>query len=706
MRGAIFSFALLQASANQVNPVEKVIQLLDSLSAKITKEGEVEAKAFKEFVAWCDDAAANTKFAIKTATAEQEKLEATIEKAAADKAASESEIDDLAGAISKSDSDLKEATEIRDKERADFAAVEAELVDTVDTLNRAIGILEREASKNPALLQDKVDSGNMKKLLQVLSTVVDAASLASSDRKKLMALVQNTQDDADDDYDSGAPDPAAYKSQSSSIIDILDDLKEKAETELADARKAESNAAHNFAMLKQSLEDQIAADTKDMNDAKTTKATAEETSATATGDLALAVKDLANAKENLATVGTDCMSSAADHELSLKSRAEELKAIATAKNIIQESTAGATEQQYSFLQSFSVTTHTSHLRTKTDLVNFELVNMVKKLARQQHSEALSQLASRISAVVHYGTSAGEDPFAKVKSLITDMIAKLEAAGEAEATQKAYCDEEMAKTAVKKEELTSKIGKLSTKIDKAASTSAKLKEEVAELSSEMGALMRSQAEMDKARNDERAAFNVAKTDLEQGLAGIQSALQVLRDYYGGVSAAALVQDMPPSFLQQPSKPIGHSKASGAGSSIIGMLEVIESDFSKSLTEATVAEDNAESTYQKQTKENQITKAMKEQDVKYKSAEAKRLAKDVTEFVSDKAGLNTQLSAVLEYTAKLEAQCIAKPDTYEERSKRRAAEIAGLKEALQILESETTSSLLQGKGGRRERFLKAR
>jgi chromosome segregation ATPase len=282
-----------------------------------------------------------------------------------------------------------------------------------------------------------------------------------------------------------------------------------------------------------------------------------------------------------------------------------------------------------------------------------------------------------------------------------MIAKLESDAQAEASQKAYCDEEMAKTAAKKEELTTDIGKLATKIDFAASTSAKLKEEVAELSRELGNLVKTQAEMDAARADERAAFAAAKSDLEQGISGVQGALQALRDYYGG--ASALIQDVPFSFLQQPSKPTGHSAASGAGSSIIGMLEVIESDFSKSLTEATVAEDNAESTYQKQSNENAITKSMKEQDVKYKTAEAKRLDKETAEFTSDKAGLDTQLAAVLEYTGKLEAQCIAKPDTYEERTKRREAEIAGLKEALQILESDT--ALLQNKPGRKARFLRA-
>ena len=56
----------------------------------------------------------------------------------------------MAGAIAEDEKELKSATAVREKEAADFAKVEAELVDAVDTLDRAIAIIEREMAKNPA----------------------------------------------------------------------------------------------------------------------------------------------------------------------------------------------------------------------------------------------------------------------------------------------------------------------------------------------------------------------------------------------------------------------------------------------------------------------------------------------------------------------------------------------------------------------------
>merc|ERR1711935_1288133 len=155
---------------------------------------------------------------------------------------------------------------------------------------------------------------------------------------------------------------------------------------------------------------------------------------------------------------------------------EELKVIAEAKKILVETTSGGVDQTYSLLEVSAA----SKLQTQADLAHAEVVVLVKRLARQHHSAALAQLASRVAAVLQYGASNGEDPFVKVKGLIQDMIAKLEEEGQAEASEKAYCDEQLAKTKAKKEELDDDIAKLTVKIDQANSKSANLKAEVSEL----------------------------------------------------------------------------------------------------------------------------------------------------------------------------------------------------------------------------------
>merc|ERR1719146_614392 len=189
----------------------------------------------------------------------------------------------------------------------------------------------------------------------------------------LMALVQQRSSTDDEDLqEPGAPASAVYKTHSTSIFDVLEDMKEKAETQLADLRKAERTTQHNFDMLKQSLEDEMAADNKDMDEEKSLKASTEEKQATAEGDLAETVEELNTDKASLKTATTTCMQVAADHDATVKSRTEELNAIATARKVLKESAGGAVDQSYSFLQ----------LESRAQLKNAEVVNIVRKLAKE------------------------------------------------------------------------------------------------------------------------------------------------------------------------------------------------------------------------------------------------------------------------------------------------------------------------------------
>merc|ERR1712241_1057884 len=147
-----------------------------------------------------------------------------------------------------------------------------------------------------------------------------------------------------------------------------------------------------------------------------------------------------------------------------------------------------------------------------------------------------------------------------------------------------------------------------------------------------------------------------------------ALKVLRDYYA--------------------KDKAHAADEGGGSGIIGLLEVVESDFSKGLIEMTSTEEAAQAAYDQETKENEIERVTKEQDIKYKAEESTGLDKATAEATSDKSGVQEELDAVLEYLKGIEDRCIAKAEPYAERVRRREAELAGLREGLSILENETS------------------
>jgi len=637
------------------SPIDKIISMIGDLETKIIGEGEDAHKVYAEFSEWCEDTSKDTMYEIKTGKGNVADLKATIEKESANIAVQESSIDDLAGQIATDEADLKAATEIREKEASAFSSEEKDLVETIDTLERAIGIIEKEMSGGASFAQINKAST----VAQALSVMVQAESISVADGNKLTALVQS----GSDDEDSGAPDPAVYESQSGGVMDTLNKLLEEAQGQLDEARNKETANIQAFQMLKQGLEDEVKFGNKEMDEAKQSRSASAEAKAVAEGDLDVTSKDLAEDIKTLQELHHNCMTKANDFEAEVKSRGEELKALATAKKIIKETTGGADDQSYgldqeSFLQMPEGET--------------KAVRFIRQLAKHQKSTALAQLASRMASTIRFSSGSQEDIFAKVKDLIRNMIEKLEAEAEADATKKAYCDKELAETNQKKSDKTAEIEKLAAKIGSSTAKSAKLKEEVATLQKELGALVRGQAEMDKIRGEEKGIFDVNSAEMEKGLNGIKMALKVLNEYYAKADKA-------------------HSSGDGASTGIIGLLEVCESDFSKGLAEMKATEETAITAYEQESQENEIEKVTKEQDAKYKTKEGAGLDKSVAELSSDKDGVQTELAAVMEYLGKIEDECVAKPETFEERTARREAEISGLKDGLQILNDET--ALLQ-------------
>jgi len=154
--------------------------------------------------------------------------------------------------------------------------------------------------------------------------------------------------------------------------------------------------------------------------------------------------------------------------------------------------------------------------------------------------------------------------------------------------------------------------------------------------------------------------------------------VLKSFYEG---GALIQTN--AVAKRSGRPEFGGAKSDAASGIISVLEVAESDFTRLLAETETAEDAAADAYSKQTEENKVSRATKEADAKAKASEVKSLTVELGHAKEDHASTSTELDAVNAYIDKLRPQCEEKAMSYEEKKAAREAEIAGLKEALEIL-----------------------
>merc|ERR1719253_2463578 len=495
------------------------------------------------------------------------------------------EVEDLAGKISGAESELGEATKLREEEKASFAASESELVDTVDSLERALVVLKRGQT---SFLQAR-DQDTMNKLTMSLSKIIEANWVNSKDKAVVQSLLQSTSEENEDLSLQPQAKTSGYQSQGSGILDTISDMKEKAESTLSDARAAEMKANHEYEMLKQNLEMQISTMKKRMSEATTEKSGLEDAKATAEEELSSTKKTLADDEKYLEDLKQSCSMKAQEWATRQKDAAEELAAIAKAKEVL--------ESGVKVFLEVSSKTHSKNddISVKRDRV----ISILSKL--EDHSYFFTQIKSEARA---------GGPFDKVKGLIEDMITRLEKEAAEEADAKAFCDKETSESKAKQAELTATSDKSQVRIEKATATIAELKEQIKALQEQMAEMDAGQAEATSLRNKEHEEYLKASKEYKDSADAVAGAIAVLQDYYSSGS-----------FVQSKQAPeLGGAKTDIA-STIMSMLEVAESDFTTLLAESEASEKEAQASYDKLTEQNTITKTANTEEVKGKEASVK-------------------------------------------------------------------------------------
>merc|ERR550537_1991408 len=246
----------------------------------------------------------------------------------------------------------------------------------------------------------------------------------------------------------------------------------------------------------------------------------------------------------------------------------------------------------------------------------------------------------------------------------------------EATQKAFCDEELGKSNTAKDEKSLKKDKLSARFEKASTTKAELEASVKELEAEIAELDKGEAEATKIRQEEHATYEKESKDFKDSAEAVTEAVTMLKEYYEGAMLLQTSSGKAPSF--------GGNKGEAAHS-IIAILEMSGEDFEKLYMETEQEEAEAEAAYKKLTDENKVSKASKLAETKGAMSEIKSLDVQIKNGQEDIDTVSKELDAVLAYLDKLKPQCETQVMSYAEKKARREAEIEGLKEALTILEA---------------------
>lgn len=635
------------AAVAGVTPLEKVVQMLDDLLAKGKEEKHTEEVEFASFQQWCGGIQSETTKSIAEATSQIQQLEATIAKSQADAEVLSSEIADLEAETAQANAEAKNATEVRRKEKADYDAQHQDLSESIDACKRAIQELKARSAAVPQAL------------LQVRGLLRAAPAAAALD--SLLALGA-----------SQAPEASAYESQSGGVVAVLANLASEFQAELLAAEKAEVNVKSSFELLAQQLADDVGSYGDDVAQKTAERAARLELAGVSTGELHATEASKAEDEKTLSDTQAECQVRAEEFEKNQVTRADEIKAIEQALEILSSSDVAGNAKTYlpTLVQVRPAgATALAQLRSRA---------RAQPEARQRAVELLqaraASLGSRYLALA--AARAAADPFAKVTQLIKGLIAKLTEQANGEADHHAYCQTELATNKQTRDDAAAQAERLAAEAEQLEARAAELASELQDLSTQLAELRSHQEQATKLRGEEKATNSQTVVDAKAAQGAVEAATKVLRDYYSKAAEASL--------LQAGARPYTGMQAASTG--VLGLLEVVLSDFARLEAETSSAEDEAAASFERFMAESDEAVAVKQTTASHHEQSRLQAEERARDLQRELELTQEGLDKALEYYEKLKADCVETGLSYEERVRAREAEVQSLREALSILDQQ--------------------
>lgn len=663
-----------------VTPVEKVTTLLSELAAQVEKEGTEEATAYDTFACFC-----------KTKT---EGLSSTITKNKEDVDVMSEDVELKTKEKALWMEDLSEAKKKQEKNKADLAETEARLAKEKDEYDFDLADLTKAVDSLTGAVQALGDAKPtfLIALRKVVKSGVVATKLRQMKTPAAHALLQTGVD----------PNDPEYKYHSQGILDTLDGLKEEftaKRTELmSEWTKNEATLNSLIAGLKADIDN-----TKNAMDAL--EISIEDHAGLIAGSREALVGLEAMMKDDqvyLADLTERCEDRANDWDQRSKMRADELTALNSALDILNTKVAArdtyanqrseypellekgaaapkaarkAWSAPASFVQVRSHSVHDMAVSQQQQQAQNKVLEMLTQTSMKLHSKQLSVLAMKITA----------DPFGKVKGLIQDLLERLLQESINEANKEGFCNEELGKANKDRDFRYKDVVKLNTEIKGLELKKDELEAEIEELEAAIDTLKNDLKEADDDRKTEHANnMMVIKTGSE-GLRAITEAIVVIKTFYSqAAKAVSLVQASPvDEDTSGPGFKGNYGGKQQASQSIIGMLEVIKTDFERSISKTTASEEKAAADFVKFERSSMTSIVAKERKYQLDREDLKTTDASIAQGMSELETNMNLLDAALEKLAELQPMCTDFGQSYADRVAEREKEILALKNAICML-----------------------
>ncbi len=577
--------------------------------------------------------------------------------------------------------DKKKAIDERTAEKTDYTATHKDYTESIEAIEKAVLVLKQQN-------YNRAQKAGPEALLLTLKSQLKFGNklMSSTAMKKVDSYLSLAQKRVQEYQEPGMAH--GYEFQSTGVVEMLEKLRDKFADERTELERAEANSRHSNSMLLADLKQQIEAGDGSVSRKTALAATKKQAAADADGDRADTEATLADTEKYVADLKSTCSMKHSDFEARQTLRGEEIAAIEKAVEIIGGGAVQGAGERYlpqMFLQ----------LKSARSSVVSSDVNEKQRLVMYLRTRG-TDLKSRVLSTLAMKVSTSQDPLGKVKQLINDLIVKLMEEANEEAEHNGWCTTELATNEKTRNMKQAGVEKLTVRIEEHQADIAKYAEKLAQLSDVITELTTDIAKATKLREAEKTSNEAKIKDSQDAQTALTQAVTVLQEFYAKAGeATALIsleefngvrsQQAPPAVFEG-----AYQGMQSQNGGVVGLLEVITSDFARLESETTASEAQSSKEYNDFMTDSKVSKAQAETDTEHTHAKKQTAEMAVETSKADLEGMQRELTAALNYFEKLKPSCIETGVSHEERASRRQEEIESLQEALKILNGEDVAA----------------
>lgn len=673
-----------------VNPIRKVVTLLQNMQKKVSEEGEKAEQLFEKYVCYCKKNEEELSKSIEISKVRISALESNIKASTSKKTQLEKNIEAHTADRISAENAMAEATELRKKDQSSRESTINDSRTNIKDIGRALNAL-----RSGSFLQAPVVTS----LKSFFSS--ERGALSDSDRELVLSFLSEVEGtNGGSEVENGGSEVANVGGE---VTGILDQLKVDMQKDLSEMIDDERQASQQYEALMKAKNTEKALLTKSIEDKLNRKATVGVEIATLKTDYEDTVEAFNEDTGYLAVLRKNCEDKVRVHQEEKELRSQEVLAIAETIKVLNDDDA---------LDTFKSTLpNPSLLQTADTRLSFLQISEAGVNPRAAAQKVLVGMRARRPGsrnqvkmnFIEAALRGSQQGFGSVIEMVDRLTGTLQSEQIADDNKKEYCQKESDRADDQKKQKEQRYADVQTVIEEAKEAKSAIEEELANLKKSLSDLDASVKEATQIRQEEHASFKELMAADSAAKEILQIAKNRLHKFYNkALHKPNMKRGQAGEFLQvtrrergappvPPETAAAYSKKMEESGGATAMIDILLGDLQKEMVTSDTHEKRNQQAYEETMADSNIKRQEDSKMLANKVAAEAAMSTSLQESHADLQSVNKSLNSLLEYIRTVHADCDWLVANHGNRKEARSDELDGLQRAKAALSGADYSFL---------------